>query len=184
MQVCCELSFERGARGPFHESTENFLGPKENFEIKNSWIVAQFLANKPVNFASLTDSLIVSLSKLLKLWYWMQIRQTRNSFPGLKSYRGTFEKQAPVTRSSKVPVTFRPRRKNLTPNWTSCILAWFLANKPVNFVWFTDSFIVSFSKLFQKTLYLDINMDNLKQLSGPKSYRDFGETYPVTQKSR
>ena len=48
---------------------------------------AQFLAHKPVNFASLTDSFIVSFSKLLKLWSWMKTRQTLNSFSGPKSYR-------------------------------------------------------------------------------------------------
>ena len=32
----------------------------------------RFLAQKPVNFISLTDSFIVSFSKLLKLSYWMQ----------------------------------------------------------------------------------------------------------------
>ena len=48
-------------------------------------MVAQFLAHKPVNSASLTDSFIVSFSKLLKLWSWMQTyssQETQNNFPG------------------------------------------------------------------------------------------------------
>ena len=65
-----------GAWDPFLERPDNFSGPKPNFEIKTSWIAAKFLAHKLVNFASLTDSFIVSFSKLLKLWSWMQTRQT------------------------------------------------------------------------------------------------------------
>ena len=64
-----------------------FWALKAKFEIKACWIVAQFLAHKPVNFASLTDSFSVSFSKLLKLWSWMKTRQTLNSFSGPKSYR-------------------------------------------------------------------------------------------------
>ena len=70
------------------------LGPKANFEIQTCWIVAQFLAYKPVNFASLTDSFIVLFSKLLKLWSWMQTQLTKNSFPARKVTE-TFEKQSP-----------------------------------------------------------------------------------------
>ena len=54
--------------GPFLERPGNFSGPKANFKFKTCWIAAQFLAHKPVNFASFTDSFIVSLSKVLKLW--------------------------------------------------------------------------------------------------------------------
>ena len=59
---------------PFLERPGNFSGAKANFEIETCWIVAQFLAHKPVNFALLTDSFIVSFSKLVKLWSWMQTR--------------------------------------------------------------------------------------------------------------
>ena len=62
--------------GPFLEKPSNFSDAKANFEIKTCWIVAQFLAQKMVNFASLTDSFIVSFSKLVKLWSWMQTRPT------------------------------------------------------------------------------------------------------------
>ena len=68
-------------RGLFLERPRNFLGAKANFKIRICWIVAQFLAHKPVNFASLTDSFIISFSKLLEPWSWMQ---TRNSFLGAK----------------------------------------------------------------------------------------------------
>ena len=44
------------------------------------------------------------------------------------------------------------------------MLAQFLAHTPANFVSFTDSFIVSFKKLYS--------------FPGPKAYRDFRETYP------
>ena len=57
--------------GPFLERPGNFSGPKANFKFKTCWIAAQFLGHKPVNFASFTDSFIVLLSKLLKLWSWM-----------------------------------------------------------------------------------------------------------------
>jgi len=57
------------------------------------------LAHKPVNFASLTDSFISSFSKLLKLWPWMQTRQSWFSFPGPKSYRD-FRETGPRSESS------------------------------------------------------------------------------------
>ena len=67
--------------GPFLERPGNLSGPKANFEIKTCLIVvAQFLANKAASLALLlfwvTDSFIVSISKLMKLWSWMQRRQT------------------------------------------------------------------------------------------------------------
>ena len=45
--------------GPFFERPGNFSGPKGNFAIKTCYIAAQFLAHKPVNFASFTNSFIV-----------------------------------------------------------------------------------------------------------------------------
>ena len=50
----------------FSKSPETFRD-EGKFKITTFVIVAQFLAHKPVNFASLTDSFIVSLSELLKL---------------------------------------------------------------------------------------------------------------------
>ena len=74
--------------GAFLERPDIFSGSKTNFEIKTCWIVPQFPAQKPVNFASLSDSFIVPFSKLLKLWSWMQTRQTKNSFPGPEKLPG------------------------------------------------------------------------------------------------
>ena len=55
---------------------ETFRAQKANFKIKTCRMVAQFLAYKPVNLASLTVSYIASFSKLLKII---------DSFPGQKS---------------------------------------------------------------------------------------------------
>ena len=52
--------------GPVSRKAGNFSGQKANFDVKTCSIVAQFQAHKLVNFASLTDSFIVSFSKLLK----------------------------------------------------------------------------------------------------------------------
>ena len=52
---------------PVSRKASNFLGQKANFDIKTCWIVAQFQAHKLVNFGSLTDSFIVSFSKLLSV---------------------------------------------------------------------------------------------------------------------
>ena len=88
-----------GTRGPFLKKPGNFSGPKANFKIKICWIVAQFLAHKPVNIALLTDKFILSFSKLLEPWSWMQTQKTRNSFLGMKRYWG-FHKTDPRTKSS------------------------------------------------------------------------------------
>ena len=77
------------------ERPGNSTGPKANFKVKTFWIVAQSLAYKPVNFASLTDSFITSISKLLEPWSWMQTRQIRNSSSGPKSYRD-FQETGPA----------------------------------------------------------------------------------------
>ena len=44
--------FKLGPGGPFLKSLGTFSGPKANFKLKTCWIVAQFLAHKPVNIAS------------------------------------------------------------------------------------------------------------------------------------
>ena len=62
--------------GPFLERSSNLSAPKANFEIKTSWMVAKFLANKQVNFGLLTDTFLLSFLKLLKVWPWMQTQQT------------------------------------------------------------------------------------------------------------
>ena len=71
-------------RDRFLERPGKFSGAKANFKITTCWIVAQFLAHKPFNFVSLTDSFIVLFSKLLDFWSWMQ---TQKSFPGPKRFR-------------------------------------------------------------------------------------------------
>ena len=89
-------------RGPFLKRSGNFSRPKGNFKINHystCWIVAQLLAHNLFNFALLTDSFIVSFSKLLRRWSWIQKRQTQNSFPGQKRDRD-FQTTAP--RSYKV----------------------------------------------------------------------------------
>ena len=96
-----------GAR--FSKDPETFRGSKANFKINTCWIAVQFLAHKTVNFASLSDSFIVSFSKLLKLWSWMKTQQHKIAFPALKVTR-TFEKQAPGARFSNVPITFQARK--------------------------------------------------------------------------
>ena len=67
-------------------------GP-ETFQARRQILKSKKLlaAHKPVNFASLTDSFIISFSKLLEPWSWMQTWQTRNSYAGPKSYRDVWE---------------------------------------------------------------------------------------------
>ena len=86
--------FKQAPGARFSNSPATVSRPKANFEIQTCWMVAQLMAHKPVNFASLTDSFIVLFSKLLKLWSWMQTQQTQNSFPA-KKVTETFEKQSP-----------------------------------------------------------------------------------------
>ena len=52
--------------GPFLQEPGNFSRPKAHFEVKTCklLIVAQFLAHKPVNFASLTDVFILPIFKI------------------------------------------------------------------------------------------------------------------------
>ena len=70
-------SFRRLFRlwGPFLERQENFSGRRQILWSKPV-AVWQFIAHKPVSFASLTDSFIMSFSELLEPWSWMQTRQT------------------------------------------------------------------------------------------------------------
>ena len=59
------LQIREGNCGPFLERPDNFSGWKANFEIKTRWIVTQFLAHNPVNFASVT---IISLYHFQNYW--------------------------------------------------------------------------------------------------------------------
>ena len=67
-------------------------GP-ETFQVRRQILKSKkFLAaHKPVNFASLTDSFIISFSKLLEPCSWMRTWQTRSSYEGPKSYREFWE---------------------------------------------------------------------------------------------
>ena len=60
---------ELETRARFSQDAGNLCGPKANFKIKTCWIGAQFLAQKPLNFASLTDSLAntVNINSFLEL---------------------------------------------------------------------------------------------------------------------
>ena len=53
---------------PDYRKARKLFASEGKFKIQTCWIVAPFLANKPVNFASLTDSFISLFSKLSKLW--------------------------------------------------------------------------------------------------------------------
>ena len=48
--VCVDVSDSLVPRDPFLERPGNFSGPKSNFEIKTSWILAEFQAHELVNF--------------------------------------------------------------------------------------------------------------------------------------
>ena len=54
-------------RGLFLERPGNFSVPKANFKIQTCLIEAQFLAHKPANFSSLTDSFDLLVSKFFKI---------------------------------------------------------------------------------------------------------------------
>ena len=74
------VTFHLRTRGPFLERPDNFSsGPKANFKIKTCWMVAQFLADNPVNSAPLIDSFIVLFSKYWSFDLGMQIRETQNT---------------------------------------------------------------------------------------------------------
>ena len=51
---------------PLSRRSENFTGPKANFKVKTCWIMAQFLAHKPVQFC------------FVNWWYyWMIFKRIR-----------------------------------------------------------------------------------------------------------
>ena len=79
------------SRGPFPKRLGNVSGSKANFKIKTYWIVSQFLAHKPAKFASLTDSFVVSFSKLVDLEF--KHGKHKTAFRA-QDVTGTFKKQA------------------------------------------------------------------------------------------
>ena len=87
LNLAIPFHFQLVIWGPFFKRPRNLLGSKANIKISTCWIVAQFQAHKPVNFASLTDRFIVlKLSKSLNLGSWVQTEQAHNIFPGPKSF--------------------------------------------------------------------------------------------------
>ena len=96
---------DMGFLGPISQDIRprNFLGLKANFKTQTCWIVPQFLAHKPVNFASLTDNFILLFSKLLKLW---SCRVQRKSFLQL-AIRASWSKHLLAQTSFQLaPTTF------------------------------------------------------------------------------
>ena len=90
--VCIQIKI----RGPFFERPGNFSGPKANFEIQTCWIVAQLMAHKPVNFASLTDSFILLFQNYWNFDIECKHNEHNDSFPARKVTE-TFEKQSRLT---------------------------------------------------------------------------------------
>ena len=70
--------------GPFLQRFGNFSIPKANFKLKTCWKVAQFLAHKPLNFVSLTDTLLLNTNTTNK-----------NSFPMARKVTETFRETGP-----------------------------------------------------------------------------------------
>lgn len=81
-----ETFLEPGAG--FSKGPVALRGPKANSKINTCWIVAQFLAHKPVSVALLTDSFLVSFPKLLIL---NANAANLKSFSGPKCYRDFWE---------------------------------------------------------------------------------------------
>ena len=81
----------RGAR--FQKGPVIFPVRKQIFKSKPVEFY-QFLAHKPFNFASLTDSFLLSFLKSLKLLSWMLTRQPKTAFRAWK-LTGTFEERVP-----------------------------------------------------------------------------------------
>ena len=92
---CCKLC-EYYFWCPFLERPGNSSPFRARRQLLNQDLLnsSQFLAHKPLSFASLNDSFIVSFSNLLEPLSWMQTRQTRqtrNSFSGPKRYQDFWE---------------------------------------------------------------------------------------------
>ena len=98
----------REAKGPGTvsrlERPGNFSGPKTNFKIKTCWILAEFLAHKPVSFALLTDSSIVSFLKSLKRWSWICKHGERKPAFWARTVTGTFYKTGPRIENKVITV--------------------------------------------------------------------------------
>ena len=102
----------RAAQTPISwKARGNFSGTKANFEIKLRWIVPQFLAHKPVNFASLTDSFFVSFQN-----YWifdLKCKHCKHKTAfRTRKVTGTFEKWASAPTPLYKPFKYVPQSRD------------------------------------------------------------------------
>ena len=100
--------------GSFLERPGNFSGPKANFKIKTCWIIAQFLAHKPVNLVSLIDSFIVLFSNRLKLWSWIHKKTNTKQLSGPEKLLG-FSRNRP--QNKKNPKLKEDQSRRLFTSW-------------------------------------------------------------------
>ena len=80
-------------QGSISQKNRKLLRPKANVKIKTCWIVAQFLAPKPVQVALLTDSFIVLFQNYWNFNLNCKHGKHKTAF-GTWKVTGTFKKQA------------------------------------------------------------------------------------------
>ena len=66
--LCHKVEKKDAAGACFSKGPQTFRSQRQILKSTPVELEAQFLAHKPVNYVSLTDSFIVLFSKLLKLW--------------------------------------------------------------------------------------------------------------------
>ena len=127
---------------PVSRKAGNFLGQKANFDIKTCWIVAQFQAHKLVNFGSLTDSFIVSFSKLLNVDL-----ECKQQLFGSETLLGLSGKEPLVANQQEINVygnalndeyyiIFFNFRQKLAPSFLVALIPCVLTSKNNNNSWF------------------------------------------------
>ena len=102
------------------KAQKRFLSRKANFQIKTCWIEVQFLAHKPVNFAWLNDSFIVSFAH-----YWSLNANTAN----INQLSGHIENRGPS--SSNVHL-FRVRRVSTYQTFHGSFLQCHMNSRGIN----------------------------------------------------
>ena len=80
--------------GPFLERPGKFSGPKANFKITTCWIVAQLLAHKQVNFASLNDGFLVLFLKIIEPLILNATTRSLKHLSGPEKFRGLSRNRA------------------------------------------------------------------------------------------
>ena len=70
------------------ERPRNFSGPEANFKITTCLMVAQFPAHKPVSFASLNDSFLVSFLKIIETFILNANTTSLKHLSGPEKFRG------------------------------------------------------------------------------------------------